>query len=184
MTVVPNQEAMPHTPEHGNGGAPNLHRRQSLTVAGPHPPASLTTEPKPHTPLAAHPEKFVAVPVNDPSLADDVNAAPTHPIAPAVARGGRVPHIRSLEQYKEMHARSVADPAGFFAEKARELLHWHRDFGATPQGAHAGGFAHGDFRWFAEGELNVHTTVLTGTPSRRPTRWRLFTSPTTLRRGR
>ncbi len=32
-------------------------------------------------------------------------------------------HIKSLEQYEELYARSVADPQGFWAEAARDL-HW------------------------------------------------------------
>ena len=44
---------------------------------------------------------------------------------PAVQKGA---HIDSYDMYKKMYDRSISDPAGFWAEKAREMLHWYRDF--------------------------------------------------------
>lgn len=37
-------------------------------------------------------------------------------------------HVSSLAQYKEMHERSIRDPAAFWGALARESLHWFRDF--------------------------------------------------------
>lgn len=52
----------------------------------------------------------------------------TYAPLPHVSTGA---HISSMEQYKEMYARSIADPAGFWAEMARTNLSWFRDFKET-----------------------------------------------------
>lgn len=37
-------------------------------------------------------------------------------------------HISSMEQYKQMHERSLKEPEAFWAEMARNHLSWFRDF--------------------------------------------------------
>ncbi|TAL45114.1 MAG: acetate--CoA ligase [Salinibacterium sp.] len=50
----------------------------------------------------------------------------------------------------ELYERAAADRLGFWAETARELLHWHKPFTETLDWSNAP-FA----RWFGDGELNV-----------------------------
>jgi acetyl-CoA synthetase len=49
-----------------------------------------------------------------------------------------------------LHARAERDPAGFWAELAREHLNWHRPFHTALDESHAP-----NYRWFIDGELNV-----------------------------
>jgi len=53
--------------------------------------------------------------------------------------------------YAAKHAQSIADPAAFWANEARQRLHWFRDFDTTMQG----GFSTGDIAWFMGGQLNA-----------------------------
>ncbi|KAI9209836.1 uncharacterized protein BJ171DRAFT_485164 [Polychytrium aggregatum] len=62
-----------------------------------------------------------------------------------------VPHINSLEQYKELHEESVKNPTAFWGRVAKELLHWYRPFTQV----NYGGFVDGDVQWFSDGQLNV-----------------------------
>ena len=66
--------------------------------------------------------------------------------------------VSSMEQYREMHARSV-DPktsAAFWAEQARAMLTWQRPFSdAETMG---GGFEAGDVRWFSDGQVRARGT--------------------------
>jgi acetyl-CoA synthetase len=70
------------------------------------------------------------------------------PPPPRVSEGA---HIGSMEEYRKLYARSIADPQGFWAEMARGHLSWFRDFTEVS----AGGFQAGDIRWFSDGQLNV-----------------------------
>ena len=68
-------------------------------------------------------------------------------------------HVASMEQYRAMHARSVgADAPAFWAEMARAHLHWMRPF--SDAAAVGGGFASGDMRFFADGQLNASFNCL------------------------
>jgi len=60
------------------------------------------------------------------------------------------PHL-TLDQYKKDYERSIRNPDEFWAEKARELLHWDIPFQTT----RSGGFENGDVAWFLEGRLNA-----------------------------
>lgn len=50
-----------------------------------------------------------------------------------------------------MYKQSITEPNVFWAERARELLTWSKDFQTT----HSGSLANGDNAWFVEGELNA-----------------------------
>src|SRR5690554_509189 len=56
----------------------------------------------------------------------------------------------NAEATQKLYARATANPEEFWAEQARELLHWHKDFTQTLDWTQAP-FA----KWFADGELNV-----------------------------
>lgn len=60
-------------------------------------------------------------------------------------------HLTSLEEYQTLYKQSVEDPEGFFGPKAKELLHWDKDFHKVK----AGSLKHGDAAWFIGGELNA-----------------------------
>ncbi|KAK7684058.1 acetyl-coenzyme A synthetase 2 [Cerrena zonata] len=60
-------------------------------------------------------------------------------------------HLSSLEEYQTLYKQSVEDPEGFFGPKAKELLHWDKDFHKVK----AGSLKHGDAAWFIGGELNA-----------------------------
>ncbi|KAF8539926.1 hypothetical protein BDD12DRAFT_881516 [Trichophaea hybrida] len=60
------------------------------------------------------------------------------------------PHL-TLEEYKIQYRESIENPDKFWAEKARELLHWDIPF----QTVRSGSFEHGDMSWFLEGRLNA-----------------------------
>ncbi|KAG8894116.1 acetyl-CoA synthetase [Tulasnella sp. 408] len=81
--------------------------------------------------------------------------APTHPIAPRVqGKDGRPkPHVGpGLEDYKTFHAKTIGKESDeFWAQTARDLLHWDRPFSTV----RAGGFKNGDIVWFPEGGLNA-----------------------------
>jgi len=55
------------------------------------------------------------------------------------------------EKYQEMYARSVSDPDGFWAEQAKELVTWFKDWDQVQSGS----YNEGKFRWFEGGKLNV-----------------------------
>lgn len=50
-----------------------------------------------------------------------------------------------------MYKQSITEPNVFWAERARELLTWSKDF----QTVHSGSLVNGDNAWFVEGELNA-----------------------------
>jgi len=55
------------------------------------------------------------------------------------------------DKYQEMYARSVSDPDGFWAEQAKELVTWFKDWDQVQSGS----YNEGKFRWFEGGKLNV-----------------------------
>eukprot|EP00602_Paraphysomonas_sp_CaronLab_P004813 CAMPEP_0185023728 /NCGR_PEP_ID=MMETSP1103-20130426/6367_1 /TAXON_ID=36769 /ORGANISM="Paraphysomonas bandaiensis, Strain Caron Lab Isolate" /LENGTH=628 /DNA_ID=CAMNT_0027556457 /DNA_START=170 /DNA_END=2056 /DNA_ORIENTATION=+ len=56
-----------------------------------------------------------------------------------------------METYQSMYKYSVEDPAGFWADLAKQHLSWFQDFSECM----AGTFEQGDIRWFCNGKLNV-----------------------------
>lgn len=60
-------------------------------------------------------------------------------------------HLASFEEYQKLYKQSITEPNVFWAERARELLTWSKDF----QTVHTGSLANGDNAWFVEGELNA-----------------------------
>jgi len=57
----------------------------------------------------------------------------------------------ALERYKKEHARSIEDPAGFWAEKATSFLDWDKEFVSAMHGD----LTNGNVSWFLGGKLNV-----------------------------
>jgi acetyl-CoA synthetase len=60
-------------------------------------------------------------------------------------------HLSSLDEYKEMHKESLANPNKFFGKLAIDLLTWI----TPPTLVSNGGFANGDTTWFTGGTINV-----------------------------
>ncbi|KAK1782984.1 hypothetical protein QBC45DRAFT_429623 [Copromyces sp. CBS 386.78] len=56
-----------------------------------------------------------------------------------------------FEEYQKLYKQSITEPDVFWAERARELLSWSKDF----QTVHSGSLVNGDNAWFLEGELNA-----------------------------
>ena len=82
----------------------------------------------------------------------------TYPVPARVTAGSPNP-IRSLDAYREHHARCAADPDGFWLDETHARVAWQ-----TPptQGLH-GNFhdiAEGSLSWFADGTLNVTESCL------------------------
>ena len=73
----------------------------------------------------------------------------TYPVPEAFAAQANV----SAEQYQEMYKQSVEDPAGFWAEQAREYLTWFKDFDETLDWSFMEDDLH--INWFKGGKLNV-----------------------------
>lgn len=66
-------------------------------------------------------------------------------------RQPRKGYFSSLEDYQKLYNESITDPEGFFGPKAKELLHWDKDFHKVKSGS----LHHGDAAWFIGGELNA-----------------------------
>ncbi len=64
--------------------------------------------------------------------------------------------VGSRERYRELYQRSLDDPAGFWGDAAREHLDWIEPFTTVLEG----GFEKLDYRWFADGKLNVSANCL------------------------
>ena len=58
--------------------------------------------------------------------------------------------VATAQASDELYTRAASDPEQFWANQARELLHWHKDFSQTLDWTNAP-FA----KWFGDGELNV-----------------------------
>jgi acetyl-CoA synthetase len=61
------------------------------------------------------------------------------------------PHLANLEEYQKLYKESITQPDKFWAERARELLSWSRDF----ETVRSGSLTNGDISWFNEGQLNA-----------------------------
>ncbi|KAH7159546.1 acetyl-coenzyme A synthetase-like protein 1 [Dactylonectria estremocensis] len=82
----------------------------------------------------------------------DSNGIPVFgPPEEMLARSSHKPHLESLENYKQLHQKSITNPEEFWGEQARELLTWSRDFDLV----HNGSLSNGDSAWFLGGELNA-----------------------------
>ena len=55
------------------------------------------------------------------------------------------------DSFQEMYQHSIEAPADFWAEQARDLLHWHEPWKKVT----SGGFAKADSKWFEGAKLNV-----------------------------
>ncbi len=60
-------------------------------------------------------------------------------------------HIPDLESYEKLYRKSVEDPDTFWAEQAREVLTWERDFHTVSDSS----MADGTIAWFLGGRLNA-----------------------------
>ncbi|MDM7456250.1 MAG: acetate--CoA ligase [Tepidimonas sp.] len=79
-----------------------------------------------------------------------------HPSLAAQAR------VSGMDAYRALCAEAEADFEGFWARRARELLHWHKPFTQVLDESHKP-----FYRWFADGELNASYNCLDrhmGTP--------------------
>ncbi|KAL4999666.1 acetyl-coenzyme a synthetase [Aspergillus recurvatus] len=61
------------------------------------------------------------------------------------------PHLKDLDEYKQLYEESIRNPDTFWAGKARELLTFDKDFQTT----RIGSLENGDVAWFPEGRLNA-----------------------------
>ena len=59
-------------------------------------------------------------------------------------------HVRSIEQYREIYAKSIADPEAFWAEKAEEL-HWFKRWDTVREYD----FVKANIAWFKGGKINL-----------------------------
>jgi acetyl-CoA synthetase len=75
-------------------------------------------------------------------------------VFPPPADFARAAHIRSLAQYQEMYARSIADPEKFWAEVAGEL-HWFKKWDTVLNSQNAP-----FYRWFEGGVTNITDNCL------------------------
>lgn len=60
-------------------------------------------------------------------------------------------HVQGMEQYRELYRRSMEDPEGFWAGRARELVSWFRE----PTRIMDCDLNKPEVAWFADGTLNV-----------------------------
>ncbi|KAG8851654.1 acetyl-CoA synthetase [Tulasnella sp. 330] len=108
-----------------------------------------SAESTPAAGAASHP---LSEPKINPDAEEDFR---TYPVAPRMqGKDGRPkPYVGpGLEDYKKLHATTIGDNSDeFWANAAREHLHWDRPF----QTVRAGSFQTGDIVWFPEGGLNA-----------------------------
>ncbi|HEY3318301.1 MAG TPA: acetate--CoA ligase [Coriobacteriia bacterium] len=64
--------------------------------------------------------------------------------------------VPGMDAYRELYARSIADPGAFWGEAAAEHLTWIE----PPARALEGGFEKLDYTWFADGKLNASANCL------------------------
>jgi acetyl-CoA synthetase len=67
----------------------------------------------------------------------------------------RTARIKDLQEYRELHRKSLDDPEGFWAAYAREL-EWYKPWKAVLEED----FARGKVQWFAGGKLNASVNCL------------------------
>ncbi len=77
------------------------------------------------------------------------------PVYPVPTAWQRTAYIDSA-RYREMYRRSVSEPDQFWAEQAREFLHWEQPWTSV----RSGDFGAGTATWFAGGKLNVTTNCI------------------------
>ncbi len=65
-------------------------------------------------------------------------------------------YISSMEQYQEMHRRSITDPDGFWGEQAEKYLSWDKKWDFVLKYD----FERGDIKWFGNGRLNASYNCL------------------------
>lgn len=63
----------------------------------------------------------------------------------------REAYIKGLDEYRQLYARSLEDPDGFWEELAQKELHWFKRW----QKVSEGGFEGLDVKWFVGGVLNA-----------------------------
>jgi len=66
-------------------------------------------------------------------------------------------HIKSLEEYKQLHKRSLEDEEAFWAERA-EQLSWYKKWDKVKEGGYDN--SNVEFKWFTGGKLNVSQNCL------------------------
>ncbi|KAL3960070.1 hypothetical protein ACCO45_005187 [Purpureocillium lilacinum] len=71
--------------------------------------------------------------------------------APAQARTDHELLSVDLEEYQKLYKESITEPKKFWANQARDLLTWYRDFETVSSGT----LTDGDVKWFVEGQLNA-----------------------------
>ncbi|MCB9749436.1 MAG: acetate--CoA ligase [Myxococcales bacterium] len=69
-------------------------------------------------------------------------------VKPAIAQSA---HIKSMEEYRELYAQSIEDPAGFWQAKADELVTWFH----PPHSTVSADMERAEFSWFGGGRLNM-----------------------------
>ncbi|KAH7269744.1 uncharacterized protein BKA55DRAFT_588374 [Fusarium redolens] len=74
-----------------------------------------------------------------------------HPPQRMFAKHPHRPHLANLEEYKRLYKESITQPEKFWAERARELISWDRDFQTTRSGS----LLNADVSYFNEGRLNA-----------------------------
>ena len=62
----------------------------------------------------------------------------------------------NAEQYEAMYAHSVEDPAGFWAEQAKQFLHWDKPWDTVLDWD----YTKGDIRWFEGGSPGLAVDLL------------------------
>ncbi len=65
-------------------------------------------------------------------------------------------YVTSMAEYERARERAAADPEGFWAERARELVTWDKPFGKVLQYD----FDKPDIKWFLGGQLNISANCL------------------------
>ncbi len=75
-------------------------------------------------------------------------------VFPPPAEFAAAARVKSLEEYRALHAASVADPETFWAGRARELVQWMRPFDKTLE------WTPPNAKWFLGGQLNVSANCL------------------------
>ncbi|KAG5989044.1 Acetyl-coenzyme A synthetase [Claviceps spartinae] len=84
-------------------------------------------------------------------VAEAYNVDTFHPPEKMLAKHPSKPHLASFEEYQELYQESIKNPNKFWAERARELLSWYRDFDTVSSGT----LTDGNVTWFNEGQLNA-----------------------------
>ena len=84
------------------------------------------------------------------------NAVTIKDVYPVIERARQGAHITGMDEYQALYDRSINDSDGFWGDKAREFLHWKRDFDSVQDVD----FKDGYHAWFLGGQLNVSENCL------------------------